>query len=118
MTMRECYEAMGADYGQVLGRLRSEQLIEKFVLKFLKDESYDLLCTSMESGDLESAFRASHTLKGICDNLGFSALGRSAHALTEALRIRDGEAAAALFPQVQTDHAKTVTAIQAYQAEL
>ena len=35
MNINECYQAMGADYEEVFGRLRSERLITKFVLKFL-----------------------------------------------------------------------------------
>ena len=37
MTVRECYEAMGADYEDVLGRLRKDERIQKFVLKLLND---------------------------------------------------------------------------------
>ena len=117
MTMQECYKAIGADYDDVLGRLRSERLIQKFVLKFLDDGSYELLCSSMDAGDLETAFRASHTIKGVCANLGFTDLGRSSHDLTEALRSRDGAQAAALFPQVKTDYDRTVRAIRAFKAE-
>ena len=40
MTVKECYEQMGADYEGVLGRLRSEALIKKFAKKFLDDGSY------------------------------------------------------------------------------
>ena len=40
MTVRECYEQMGADYEGVLGRLRSEVLIKKFAKKFLDDGSF------------------------------------------------------------------------------
>ena len=43
MTLKECYAAMGGDYDEVIGRLRSERLVQKFVLKFLDDGSYDLL---------------------------------------------------------------------------
>ena len=117
MTLQECYKAMGADYDDVLGRLRSERLIQKFVLKFLDDPSYELLCSSMGSGDLDTAFRASHTIKGVCQNLSFTALGRSSHELTEALRSRDGDAAAGLFGQVQADYEKTAAAIRTFKAE-
>lgn len=117
MTMQECYKAIGADYDDVLGRLRSERLIQKFVLKFLEDGSYDLLCSSMAEGDLDTAFRASHTIKGVCSNLGFTQLGKSSHDLTEALRARKGEEAAGLLGQVQTDYDKTVSAIRAFKAE-
>lgn len=40
MTVRECYEKMGANYDGVLSRLGNEMLIRKFVIKFLKDPSF------------------------------------------------------------------------------
>ena len=43
MTVKECYEQMGADYEGVLGRLRSEGLIKKFAKKFLDDGSFQSL---------------------------------------------------------------------------
>ena len=42
--------------------------------------------TAVAIKDWESAFRAAHTLKGVAQNLDFGDLGRSAAALTEALR--------------------------------
>lgn len=49
MTLQECYAAMGGNYDEVLGRLRSDRLIQKFVLKFVDDGSYQLLLDSMAS---------------------------------------------------------------------
>lgn len=60
MTLQECYEAMGGDYQDVISRLRSDRLVQKFVLKFLDDASFDLFCSSMESKNYEEAFRAVH----------------------------------------------------------
>ena len=34
MSLKECYDKMGADYEDVLSRLRSEVLVRKFALKF------------------------------------------------------------------------------------
>ena len=48
MTLKECYDALGGDYEEAIGRLRSERLVQKFVLKFLSDGSYDLLNSSFE----------------------------------------------------------------------
>ena len=48
MTLQECYTAMGGNYDDAIGRLRSERLVQKFVLKYLNDGSYDLLCSSLE----------------------------------------------------------------------
>ena len=58
MTLKECYAALGGDYDEAMGRLRSEKLVQKFVLKFLNDGSYRLLCDSLASGDRDEAFRA------------------------------------------------------------
>ena len=71
MTVKECYEQMGADYEGVLGRLRSEGLIKKFAKKFLDDGSFQSLKDNLAQGNGEEAFRAAHTLKGVCQNLGF-----------------------------------------------
>ena len=43
MTLQECYAALGGDYDEVIGRLRSERMVQKFVLRFLDDKSYELL---------------------------------------------------------------------------
>ena len=64
MTLQECYAAMGGDYEGVMGRLRSERMVQKFVLKFLADGSYDLLLSSAAAADWQEAFRAAHTIKG------------------------------------------------------
>ena len=69
MTLQECYAALEGDYEGVMGRLRTERLVQKFVLKFLDDGSYNLLTGSMESGNYDEAFRAAHTIKGVGQNL-------------------------------------------------
>ena len=47
MDLRDCYIRFGGDFDEVLGRLRREQTVQKFVYKFLDDKSFDLLETSM-----------------------------------------------------------------------
>lgn len=117
MTLKECYAALGGDYDEVMGRLRSEKLVQKFVLKFLNDGSYQLLLDSLAAGDREEAFRAAHTIKGVCANLGFNTLLGSSEALTEALR--DGRppqpGEEALVARVREDYERAAQAIQAYQ---
>ena len=117
MTLKECYAALGGNYDEVIGRLRSERLVQKFVLKFLNDGSYQLLQESLAAGDREEAFRAAHTLKGVCANLAFNELLESSEALTEALR--DGKpaepGAEALVARVEADYARARQAIEAFQ---
>lgn len=118
MTLKECYAALNGDYEEAMGRLRSERLVQKFVLKFLEDGSFDLLCRSMESGDMSEAFRAAHTIKGVCANMAFTALLDSSSQLTELLRAGDsGTQAQELFERVKADYAQTAQAIQAFREE-
>ncbi len=118
MTIQECYAALGGDYEDVIGRLRSERLVQKFVLKFPDDGSYRLLLSSLEEGNDAEAFRAAHTIKGMCQNLSFTRLANSSSELTEALRRGDREAALALLPQVKEDYERTTAAIAGFKAAI
>ena len=115
MTIQECYAALEGDYQEVLGRLYNEALVKKFVGKFLNDPSFQLLESSLKAENYEEAFRAAHTLKGVCQNLSFTKLHQSSHEITEALRTKDYDLAAQLFPRVEADYVQTAAAIQAYQ---
>ena len=74
MTKKECYEKVGSDYDGVLKRLGSEALVKRFAVKFLNDPSFQELTDGLAAQDGEKAFRAAHTLKGLCLNLGFTEL--------------------------------------------
>lgn len=52
MTIKECYEAMGGDYEDVLKRLMNEARIQKFALMFKKDPSMSQLTQAMDAGDV------------------------------------------------------------------
>ncbi len=119
MTLKECYAAMGGDYDEVIGRLRSERLVQKFVLKFLDDGSYDLLCRALEEGNREEAFRAAHTIKGVCSNLAFTQLLQFSSQLTELLREDGGDSGQvqALFGQVRESYQRTAQAIRSFREE-
>ena len=120
MTTKECYEKIGSNYESVLGRFGSEALVKRFALKFLKDPSYAELSEALEVRDAERAFRAAHTLKGVCLNLGFDRLYRSAGQLTELLRLETDSipaGAAPLLDTVKADYQLTVDTIRAFLAE-
>lgn len=119
MTLSQCYAALGGDYDEVLGRLRSESLVQKFVLKFLSDPSFQLLEDSLAAKNWAEAFRGAHTLKGVCQNLSFTALYRSSAALCEDLRGGSGSPDTLhLADQVREDYRRTVEAIAAFQTSL
>lgn len=117
MTIQQCYAALGGDYSDVFSRFRSETLVQKFVLKFLKDETFHDLCAALEEEDTERAFRAAHTLKGVCQNLGFVKLSQSSSEMTEMLRAGQNAAASLSLRQVEADYRQTVSAIRALKAE-
>ena len=118
MSLRTCYEALGGNLDSVLGRLPSERLVQKFVLKFLNEGSYGELMAAIQAKDGEAAFRAAHTLKGVCLNLSFDRLFASSDRLCEALRSGWTDDASAMAEAVAADYQLTVAAITAYQAEL
>lgn len=86
MTVRECYVSMEADYDEIIRRLMTDERIARFLGKFLNDKSFESLCTAMEQKNVEEAFRAAHTLKGVSQNLALTRLGHSVERLTERLR--------------------------------
>lgn len=118
MTLQECYEALGGNYQEVSSRLPSEKFIQKFVLKFLDDQSYQLLEDSWQSGNDEEAFRAAHTIKGMCQNLSFTTLQESSSQLTESLRSGRTPESVGLLEQVRTDYQRTAEAIRSYKEGL
>jgi len=116
MTIKECYNALEGDYEQAIGRLHSDNIIKKFMLKFPKQCGYDMLCKAMEEENYKAAFSASHTLKGVCMNLNFTMLEKSSTELTEALRNGSySDKVPELFKKVQEDYEKTTEAINMLQ---
>ena len=106
---------MEGDYEGTLGRLCSEKLVEKFALKFLADDSYELLEESLEAGNYSEAFRAAHTLKGVSLNLGFTKLNRVSDELTEALRDCSGLEDMQLLENVKKEYQRTIELLQELQ---
>ena len=86
MTLFEFYNSLGESLDEVLGRLRQESRIAKYLGLFLNDPSFDELKNAFAKNDAKTAFRAAHTLKGVAANLGLNKLSSSSSVLTEDLR--------------------------------
>ena len=114
-AIQEADEKIGADYNDVVRRLTSEALVVRFAGKFLQDNSFENLRTALANNDVNGAFLASHTLKGIAQNMGFSNLFEPTNQLTEFLRpIPDSaEGSEAMFAAVEAEYNKTAEAIRA-----
>ena len=117
MSIEDLYSSIGSDYEEVFGRLPSEQLIEKFIVRFIDDKSFELLNEAIEAGNRKDAFLHAHTLKGVAANLGFKRLLKSVSVVTELLRDESAKTADVdqrLLEQVRTDYYETVKAIKSY----
>ena len=115
MTIQECYRQMGANYEDVLKRLYNEGMICRFTLMFLNDDSYPKLEQSLKEGNAQEAFRAAYTLKGVCQNLGFTNLYQPAYELTEVLRAGTLEGSGEWFARVTEQYKITTDAIRGVQ---
>lgn len=118
MTLNECYDRLGGSYDEIFGRFKSDALINRFLPMFLKDKSFEDLTEALNSGDTEAAFRAAHTLKGVCANLALTKLYNSACEITEMLRSENLEDAKEYFPAVKADYELTFNAITLYSGEM
>lgn len=112
MTIKECYQAFGGDYEDILGRFMTEERVKKFALKFLNDKSFDNLGQMIAEKNYDEAFRAAHTLKGICQNLSMDKLFRSSNEITEDLRNGKYDNLEQLYNNVKEDYCITVEALK------
>lgn len=113
ISMREAYEKISANYDDACTRLMGEEMLARFALKFLDDESMDKLEAAMAAGDARAAFMAAHTLKGVSQNLGFDNLYEPAVVVTEALRGADAvDGARAGMHALQKQYAATMSALR------
>ena len=110
MTTEQFYEKIGGNYADTVSRLMTEERILRFVRKFPADESFNALKDALARKSQEEAFRAAHTLKGVAQNLGFTALYEKASAVTEVLR-GGSLNVTALMPDLEEVYRLTVESI-------
>ena len=79
---------------------------------FLQDDNYKRLAQALEEGDVDAAFVAAHTLKGVCQNLSLDHLFEADVAVTEALRGKNLTEARENFPRVKEEYEKVVNRIE------
>lgn len=109
MTICEFYTVIGGNYDEVLGRLQHEELVRRFVKRFLTDRTHENLVAARNNNDVASAFRAAHTLKGVAASLGFDGL-TTASALTEKLRPQTGFPDDEYFSAVGREYDRVIAA--------
>lgn len=87
VELQEMYESINANYQDVLTRMMGrEDLVIKYLRKFIDDENFAKLEKSMGDKDYEMMLMSAHTLKGVALNLGLAKLGEACSMMVTSLR--------------------------------
>ena len=105
MTVKNCYKGIG-DYDRMSACFHTDEKISRFLGLFLKDDNYTKLEKALKEGNVEDAFIAAHTLKGVCQNLALDPLYEADVLVTEALRAKNLPLAKEHFPKVEKEFHK------------
>ena len=116
MTLQECYEDMGGDLGAALAVLESETRLTRYLGMFLDEPTARMLFLALEDARWADAFRAAHTMKGLCRGLGLTPLYDACCALTDALRENVPPEDAQIGEQVKAEYERVVRAIGALES--
>lgn len=63
---------------------------------------------------MDDSFRAAHTLKGVCVNLGFDKLYEASSKLTEQLRAGKLEGCDEMFKDVEKEYEMTISVLKEF----
>ena len=122
MTLRELYSQIGGDYEQALRVLRMEKLIDKHIRKLAANDMVGRLVGAAETMEPAELFDAAHALKGICANLGLTALSEMASEIADEFRSDSqrnlsDEQAKQKIAQMQELYRKTAECIRRYEED-
>ena len=89
MLTVEALRAFGADTEDGLNRcMGNEGFYLKLVGSVLEDKNFEVLAESIARQDLDSAFDAAHSLKGVLGNLALTPIFQPVCNITEFLRAK------------------------------
>ena len=120
MTLQELYAAIGGDYEQATRVLRMDKLIDKHIRKLPKNGVADNLLQAGKTMDPAALFEAAHAMKGVCANLGLTALSGLASDIAEEFRpgnprkLTDAEVSAKIA-ELEALYQKTADGIRQYE---
>lgn len=112
MTLEEFYCIAGGSAAETAQRMGGADATRRFLRLFPLDDSFPMLAAALERGDVQTAFRAAHTLKGVAANLGLERLRALASDMTECLRSGELSGAQAHFPETETAYRQVLAALE------
>ena len=110
--IQELYEKIEGDYEKAIYRMQNDDRIKKYLGFFVQDESFEQLKNALDNKDVEEAFRAAHTLKGISQNMAFNNFSILVEKITEELREKKLEAALETFKEVSENYNMIINEIK------
>jgi HPt (histidine-containing phosphotransfer) domain-containing protein len=91
-------EKYGIDTKSGIARFSGNQtLYEKFLKRFLDDKNFEKLQAALETDNIEEAYTAAHTIKGVAGNLSIDSVYNASMPLNEVLKSGDLQTAKILF---------------------
>ena len=106
----------GVDWDEILDRfMGNEDLIAKFMFKFLNDQSMSELTQNLQEGNVQGAFKAVHTLKGVGANLGLKGFLTPVCELTEILRSGSMEGYEEKYNEIKPKYEELIAILTKYQ---
>lgn len=105
----------GNDVDGVMKRFMDmKKMYQKYLLKYLADPCFDDLTNALQETNIEDAFRASHTLKGVASNLGLTKLYDADVVIVEKLRKQETEGIAEDYEVLKKEHKQIIDWIHQY----
>lgn len=104
------------DVDEMLARFNhNESLAMNFLLRFPDDPCFSQLKQGLAQQDIDLAYTAAHSLKGLSGNLSMKALFRQATQVVDDLRRQDLPAAASKLGLLDAEYTRVVQALAQIQ---
>lgn len=106
-------KSAGINYEDVYNRMMgNEELVERFMLKFLEDTTIQKVIEDFEHQDMVELEKSSHTLKGISGNLGMKALFETSAQMVNHIRLAQFTSLSQDYADLMQVYEKTVEGIK------
>lgn len=117
MYLNEFYVEIDGDFEAACRRFYSEDMLQKFLIRFLEEPACAELNEALGQHDRDAAIKAAHTLAGQARSFGFTRLAKNGAALVQALRENRDDEVADLRYEVTTEYIRITQAIRSLNGE-
>lgn len=117
MQMQQLIDA-GIDVNDALDRfMNNEAMMLKFLKRFSQDQNMEKLRQAVSAKDVQGAYTAAHTLKGVTGNLSMKRLYTLLSEMVEPLRAGDISRCPQQMPALEAEYARVMAALEALEGE-